>query len=112
MSETETAGPDDTAEERYSTGKGSGAVTRPSWGAFFTTLLGWLVITVPVAFLLGYTSIESLFVPAFLGLLVLTLVFEPVESSPRWWVAIRLLSHAGFFVLGYFILQRANELGI
>jgi hypothetical protein len=79
---------------------------------FVAAQLVWLAVSIPLVMSFGITSNESLFVLVFVGFLVAGVLFEPVESEPRWWIVSRWLARGGFVVLGYLILQRAQELGI
>jgi len=79
---------------------------------FVATQLVWLTVSIPVVTSFGITSDESLFILVFVGFLTASVLFEPVESDPRWWRVSRWLARGGFVILGYLILRRAQELGI
>ncbi|QCC49293.1 hypothetical protein [Halobellus limi] len=79
---------------------------------FVATQAGWLAVSVPIVASFGMASTESVFVLAFVGFLSACLLFEPVESNPRWWRLSVWVSRGGFVVLGYWVFQRARELGI
>ena len=79
---------------------------------FIATQVGWLAVSVPAVASFGMASIESVFILAFVGFLSASLIFEPTESNPRWWRLSVWVSRGGFVVLGYWVFQRAQELGI
>ncbi|MFD1600109.1 hypothetical protein [Halobellus rarus] len=79
---------------------------------FIATQVGWLAVSVPIVASFGMASIESVFVLAFVGFLSGSLLFEPAESNRRWWRLSVWISRGGFVVLGYWVFQRAQELGI
>lgn len=79
---------------------------------FVAAQVVWLAVTVPVVSSFGITGDESLFVLAFVGFLAASLLFEPVESDPRWWKVSRWVARGGFVALGYWVLEYATELGI
>lgn len=79
---------------------------------FVAAQIVWLAISITVVTSFGIISDESLFVLVFVGFLAAGVLFEPVESDPRWWRVSRWLARGGFVALGYWVLQRAQELGI
>lgn len=79
---------------------------------FVASQIGWLAVSIPTVTSFGITSIESLFIVAFVGFLAACLLFEPVGSDPRWWRVSRWLTRGGFVVLGYWALKNGQELGI
>lgn len=78
---------------------------------FFLALVVWLAITVPLVTSFGIAETESLFVLAFVGWLSACVLFEPA-ATPRWWRLAVWVTRGGFLVLGYFVLLRAQDLGL
>ena len=79
---------------------------------FVASQVVWLAITAPLLTSFGITEIESVFVLAFVGWLSACVLFEPPTSNPRWWRISVWVTRGGFVVLGYFVLLRAQELGL
>ena len=72
----------------------------------------WLVITIPLVTSFGILKTESLFVLAFVGWLCACVLFEPASSTPRWWRLAVWITRGGFLLLGYFVLLRAQNIGL
>ena len=51
-------------------------------------------------------AVELFYILTFLGLLVITHVFAPVDKEPQWYFLTKWLSRLGFIGLGYILLQR------
>lgn len=60
----------------------------------------WMAIALVGLLFLGMFSPDFYYIVAFIGFLVVTQLFAPVESVPDWWRGVRLFVLAGFLVFG------------
>lgn len=66
----------------------------------------WMAVALVVLLGLGMFSPEFYYIVSFIGFLVVTQLFAPVESVPDWWHRVKLLVLVGFFVFGYLAARR------
>lgn len=65
-----------------------------------------LVVVMAILLLFDLFAVELFYILTFLGLLVITHVFAPVDKEPQWYFLTKWLSRLGFIGLGYILLQR------
>lgn len=70
----------------------------------------WMLLTAGILGALGLFSPEIYFDVSFIGLLVNKVLFAPSGEVPRQWWVVEALTWAGFAVLIYLIVVRAQEL--
>lgn len=74
------------------------------------TLGGWLILTFGALIYFSTFTLRGYFIIAFIGLLSITQIFAPVESSPRWWIILRRLVFVGYVVFVLILGERVHEI--
>lgn len=68
-----------------------------------------LVVLVTVGLLwFGLFTIRLFYILVFLGLLVTTQLYAPVDREPNWYVPLKWLTRIGFIGLLFIVYQRAT----
>lgn len=63
----------------------------------------WMVAALALLTGIGMLRLELYFAVSFIGLLIVSQLFAPLGSNPRWWIRLRRLIAVGFVVLAYVI---------
>ena len=66
----------------------------------------WVGLALVTLLTLGEFNIEFFYIVSYIGLLVVSQLYAPVETIPDWWKRLRVVHAAGFVVFGYVVAQR------
>jgi hypothetical protein len=75
------------------------------------SILSWQAVWMAVGFalllVLDLFSVQSFYMLSFIGLLVVSQLFAPVNDTRPWWTWVRWSIWVGLLVLGVVIVQRS-----
>lgn len=74
--------------------------------AIGTGTVAWAGLSLVLLFTLGEFTPEFAYIVSYIGLLVVSQLYAPVETIPDWWKRLRVVHALGFVVFGYVVSQR------
>lgn len=74
--------------------------------AIGTGTVAWVGLSLVLLVTLGNFSPRFFYIVSYIGLLVVSLLYAPVETIPDWWKRLRVVHAIGFVVFGFVAAQR------
>lgn len=66
-----------------------------------------MIVGVALLLAVDTFSIQSFYMVSFIGILVVSQLFAPVEATPQWWTRLQRGIWVGLVVLGVVVFQRS-----
>jgi hypothetical protein len=88
-------------------GIGTRTATRSSRDLILYGQALWMVVTAALLVAIRMLSFELFYIISFIGLLIMSQLFSPRSSSPRWWLRLRIVIAIGFVVFAYLLTNQS-----